>query len=104
VIKCRLCCSTVSTPFSVGGREHAVSEYAAGIFWRSRNCEIMLLFPEDLIDVIRMTEEIYGTREKVQAHDVAVIAGASLEQTYGVVLELDEVTREKVASQTGRKL
>jgi hypothetical protein len=64
----------------------------------------MLFFPEYLIDVIRVTQEIYGTREKVQPHDVAVIAGASLEQTHGIVLEVDEVTREKVTSRTGGKL
>jgi hypothetical protein len=104
VIKGRLRRAAASAPLRAGGCEHAVSEYATGVFWRSRNCEIMLLLSEYLLDVIRVTQEIYGTREKVQPHDVAVIAGASLEQTHRIVLAVDEVTREKVASRTGRKL
>jgi hypothetical protein len=64
----------------------------------------MLVFSEYLVDVIRVIQEVYGAREKVQPHDIAVITSASLEQTHRIVLELEEVTREKVASRTGRKL
>src|SRR5260370_16831826 len=89
VIKGRLRRAAASAPLRAGGREHAVSEYATGVFWRSRNCEIMLLFSESFIDVIRVTQEIYGTRQTVQPHDGAEVAGTSREQTHRIVLVVD---------------